>query len=134
MRTIRKQELRHDEVEKLTPAEQLRTLVSAHNTLAAETLDASRTIPSVQVLSFPVRTGATVANSFPITLKLGANMPEVPLSVSIARIENQTDTAPTWTVAPGVFWEKAGARQILIRYVAGLSASKQYVIHLLVQG
>jgi hypothetical protein len=132
MTPVRKSDLRMDELSKLPQGEQMERLVSAHNALSSDAERATAGLLSHQLIRLPVKTGSNVDDSFPVTMKLGSHMPDVPLSVTLARIVNLTDTDPSWTGAVQVFWELAGPRQFLVRYITGLDTSKQYDIHLLV--
>jgi hypothetical protein len=126
--------LRLDELAKLSEPERFARLVESLNELSDASRQADAGAFKRQVIPVPLRTGATVADSFPFTVKLGANIPSKPLSISVARVENLTDAPATWTDAVQVFWELAGPQLILIRHISGLAASKQYTIHLLVLG
>lgn len=132
--SIRRQDLQWEQLRKLAPNEQFERVVRAINETSADILDSSKSWLSAQPLPVSFRTGADVADSFPMTVKLAKGSPETPRAVLVARVENLTDANPTWTDAVQAFWEKAGPGQLLLRHISGLSASKQYTIHLLVLG
>jgi hypothetical protein len=134
MSTIRRQDLQWEQLRKLAPNEQFERVVRAINETSADILDAAQGWANVQTLPVSFRTGAAVADSFPMTVKLPKGSSDTPRAVMVARVENLTDSTPTWTDAVHAFWEKAGPGQILLRHISGLSASKQYTIHLLVLG
>lgn len=89
---------------------------------------------SVQFAELNIKTGASVADSFPLYIRV--TMRKRPRSVTLAQIENLED-ASTFTTAVTPTWrlsDRGGSAVIEIRYITGLATSAEYRVVLEAKG
>lgn len=85
------------------------------------------------VKNIRIYTKASVDDTFPLPVfKLPPNF--VPKSVRVARISNTSSPNATWTAAVDCVWRWVGDGQIIITYVTGLDAQKEYSVDFEVSG
>lgn len=137
--TVKREPLRADELMKLSESERVEELVRVLNRLSDDASGALNRRLTIRdnlrtqlVEKVPINIGEAVESAFPFTLDLGPHMPETPALVLVSYVKNNTSATAPWTAGVCPFWEKAGQRQIAIKYISGLSANTQYLVDFLI--